>query len=171
MNNVMNNIFNSSSSHKYIKKFLTKVPDWKKIISNIDLNIQNKQSIKSLPDYGIVLHNIFNIEGVEFILNEIKNNNPNNNYSSHVYISLSKKSKTFGKHKDESDVWYWQCIGSTQWKIFEFNENISYILEPGDIIYIPRGIFHDVIPLSPRVGISFGLDYLNKNENKKLIYS
>ena len=171
MNNVMNNIFNSSSSHKYIKKFLTKVPDWKKIISNIDLNIQNKQSIKSLFNYGIVLHEIFNIEEVDFILNEIKNNNPNYSYSAHAYVSLSKESKTFGKHKDESDVWYWQCIGSTQWKIFEFNENISYILEPGDIIYIPRGIFHDVIPLSPRVGISFGLDYLNKNENKKLIYS
>jgi len=167
----MDNIFNSSSSHKYIKKFLTRVPDWKKIISNIDLNIQYKISTKSLPGGGIVLHDIFNIEEVEFILNEIKNNNPNNNYSHHVYISLSKKSKTFGRHKDKFDVWYWQCIGSTQWKIFESNENISYILEPGDIIYVPRGIFHDVIPLSPRVGISFGLDYLNENENKKLIYS
>jgi mannose-6-phosphate isomerase-like protein (cupin superfamily) len=167
----MNSIFKSSLSHKYIKKFLTKVPDWKKIIYNIDLNIQNKQLIKSLPDYGIVLHNTFNIEEVDFILKEIENNNPNNSYSAHVYISLSKESKTFGKHKDESDVWYWQCIGSTQWKIFEFNETISYILEPGDIIYVPRGIFHDVIPLSPRVGISFGLDYLNKNKNTKLIYS
>lgn len=139
-------------------------------IQNLKKRI-NSISTKSLPDYGIVLHNIFNIEEVEFILNEIKNNNPNYSYSAHAYVSLSKESKTFGKHKDGSDVWYWQCIGSTQWKIFEFNETISYILEPGDIIYVPRGIFHDVIPLSPRVGISFGLDYLNENENKKLIYS
>ena len=131
--------------------------------------------MKSLLNYGIVLHKIFDIEEVNFILKKIKNNNPNNSYSAHAYISLSKESKTFGKHKDESDVWYWQCIGSTQWKIFESNETISYILEPGDIIYVPRGIFHDIIPLSPRVGISFGLDFLNNNENKninkKLIYS
>jgi len=168
----MNSIFKSSLSHQYIERFLTKVPDWEKIIFNIDLNILSKHPIKSLFNYGIVLHEIFNIEEVDFILNEIKNNNPNNSYSAHVYISLSKESKTFGKHKDESDVWYWQCIGSTQWKIFEFNKTISYTLEPGDIIYVPKGIFHDVIPLSPRVGISFGLDYLNKNKNvnTKLIY-
>ena len=46
----MNNIFKSSLSHKYIKQFLTEVPDWEKIIFNIDLNIQNKQLIKSLSD-------------------------------------------------------------------------------------------------------------------------
>jgi mannose-6-phosphate isomerase-like protein (cupin superfamily) len=165
----MNNVFKSSLSHKHIKKFLTKVPDWEQIIFNIDLNIQSKQLIKSFPDYGIVIHKIFNIEEVDFILKEIENNNPNNSYSAHIYISLSKESKTFGKHKDESDVWYWQCIGSTQWEIFQFNKTISYILEPGDIIYVPKGIFHDVTPLSSRVGISFGLDYLNKNT--KLIYS
>ena len=164
----MNNIFRSSTSHKYIEKFLIKVPTWEQIIFNIDLNIQKKELIKSLPDYGIVLHKIFNIEEVDFILKEIENNNPNNRYSAHAYISLSKESKTFDKHKDESDVWYWQCIGLTEWKIFKFNETISYILEPGDIIYIPKGIFHEVTPLSPRVGISFGLDYTVKN---KLVYS
>lgn len=155
----MDSIFKSSLSHKYIKKFLTEVPNWEQIIYNIDLNVQNKQLIKSLPNYGIVIHEISDIKEVDFILSEIKNNNPNNIYSAHMYISLSKESKTFGKHKDKSDVWYWQCIGSTEWKIFQSHETMSYILKPGDIIYVPKETFHDVIPLSSRVGISFGLDY------------
>jgi len=32
-------------------------------------------------------------------------------------------------------------------------------MSPGDFIYVPKNIFHEVIPLTPRVGISFGIDY------------
>ncbi len=88
------------------------------------------------------------------------------NLSAHMYISLSKRSKTFDKHKDNSDVWFWQCIGKTKWEIFESDTIYSYILEPGDFIYVPKNMFHKTTPLSSRVGISFGVD-----KYKDIIYS
>lgn len=154
------NFFKSTQHHKFLKNYIKSDLSWDNVIYNIDINTQENYSIKSLSNYGIVIHNIFNIEKVNIILDEIKKNNTNHNhFSAHMYISLSKKSKTFGKHKDCSDVWFWQCIGKTNWEVFENNQIYSYILDPGDFIYVPKNIFHNVIPMSPRVGISFGMDY------------
>ena len=151
--------FERSTTHKFLKDYMTSNLSWEKVIHNIDLNIQKKYLVKSFDDYGIVIHNIFDIEEVSLILEKIKNNNLScKNLSAHMYISLSERSKTFGKHKDTSDVWFWQCIGKTKWEIFESDTIYSYILKQGDFIYVPRGMFHKTTPLSPRVGISFGVD-------------
>ena len=48
------------------------------------------------------------------------------------------------------DVYYWKCQGVTQWIV----EDKNVILNPGDLIYIPSGMYHSVTPLSPRLGIS-----------------
>ena len=52
------------------------------------------------------------------------------------------------------DVYFWQIQGSTKWEF----DSLSYILNPGDLIYVPRGVYHSVFPLTPRVGISFGAE-------------
>ena len=161
--------FKKSTTHKFIKNYMTSNLSWEKVVYNIDINVQKKETylVKSFEDYGIVIHNIFDIEEVFLILEKIKNNNMTcENLSAHMYISLSQRSKTFGKHKDDSDVWFWQCIGKTKWEIFESDIIYSYILEPGDFIYVPKNIFHKTTPLSSRVGISFGVD-----KYKDIIYS
>lgn len=154
----MHDFFKITNKHKYVKKYFTDVPSWDDIIHNIDLNIQKQYEIKNRSSYGIEIFNIFDINVVDSILNEIEKNNPNKKYSAHAYISLSAKSDTLGKHVDQSYVWFWQCIGKTDWEIFENDKVYHYELSPGDFIYIPKGIFHNVKPLSPRVGISFGVD-------------
>ena len=160
------NFFKSSSSHKFVKNYIKSDLSWEKVIYNIDTNIEQKYLVKSLKNCGIVIHNIFDVPQVNLVLDEIKKNNNNVSqtfFSAHMYISLSKESETFGKHKDDSDVWFWQCIGKTKWEVFESNNIHTYTLEPGDFIYISRNTFHKVTPLSPRVGISFGMDYFHKN--------
>jgi hypothetical protein len=162
--NLMKNFFKSSLSHKFEKNYLKVDLSWSQVIQNIDLNIRFKYFVKYLDNCGIVLNTVFDIEEVNFILEQIKKNNPNHNdFSSHMYISLSKESKTFGRHKDNSDVWFLQCIGKTEWKIFDRDKIYSYILDPGDFLFVPKYMYHETIPLSPRMGISFGMDFSDKN--------
>lgn len=153
----MDNFFCRGKTHNYAKNLHTDVITWEEIISCFDLNIQNKNYIKILENFGIVLHEINSVKKIFPILTEIIDKNPSQKYSAHAYISFSAESKTFGKHKDQSDVWFWQCIGNTKWIVYDTEINV-YTLSPGDIIYIPREMYHDTIPLSPRLGISFGVD-------------
>jgi mannose-6-phosphate isomerase-like protein (cupin superfamily) len=152
-----NNFFIKRKNHEYVKDFYKNLISWDKIIQSIDDNLQSNSFIKVLSNFGMVLHDIRDIEEIYPIMNQIIASNPGYNYSAHAYISFSKESKTFGKHKDNSDVWFWQSIGSTKWTVYDEETNI-YILNPGDMIYVPSKMYHDTSPLSPRVGISFGID-------------
>lgn len=69
-------------------------------------------------------------------------------------VSITNKEPTTGKHNDPVDVFYLQCIGSVVWKIFSDSE-CEYVLNPGDVIYVPSGVDHEVRSLTPRASISF----------------
>jgi mannose-6-phosphate isomerase-like protein (cupin superfamily) len=70
-------------------------------------------------------------------------------------VSFTDKEPTTGKHSDPVHVIYCQFIGSVQWKVFEDNEEKTFILNPGDAIYIPREVEHEIKSLSSRAAISF----------------
>jgi ribosomal protein L16 Arg81 hydroxylase len=151
-------------NHFLFKKVLTDVPTWDDILLNVEKSYEENLLIKYLPNFTIITHNGEKyIKSVFDLLQEIKKIDNSVNASAHVYISLTKFGKSFGKHKDNSDVFFWQIIGNTIWKIETEDGIEEYVMEVGDIIYVPRGIFHEVIPLSPRVGISLGLDYGSKH--------
>jgi hypothetical protein len=132
---------------------------WETVVECLNFNLINNLFVKLLPNFGIVLHNFNNINIVEEILKEYSLLDVNCSSSAHLYISLTEISDTFGRHKDTSDVLFWQSIGSTKWVIEEESKTFTYILKPNDFIYVPKNTYHTVIPLTPRVGVSFGLDY------------
>jgi ribosomal protein L16 Arg81 hydroxylase len=41
------------------------------------------------------------------------------------------------------------------WTIHDEDKNESFVLSPGDIIYVPKSIVHEVTSLTPRAAISF----------------
>jgi len=69
-------------------------------------------------------------------------------------VSITTNEPTTGKHNDPVDVFYLQCIGNVKWNIYKDSVE-EYILEPGDVIYVPAGVMHEVFSLSPRASISF----------------
>ncbi|HEX7082269.1 MAG TPA: cupin domain-containing protein [Gammaproteobacteria bacterium] len=89
--------------------------------------------------------------------------------SSNAYLSFAGDG-TFGKHWDTHDVFAIQLIGRKRWRIFSptlplplshqthdrsghacpAEPTLELTLEEGDVLYIPRGWWHHVIPL--RVG-------------------
>ena len=57
----------------------------------------------------------------------------------------------FGNHNDDVDVWFWQNKGVSKW---DFNNGDSYTLDEGDLIYVPKGVYHKVSSVVARFGIS-----------------
>ena len=131
---------------------------WGDVIGCLDDGIKKNSFIKFLSGYRFVIHDHSYINSIQTLVNSISKLDPAVRCSAHVYMHLMGSNDGFGSHRDKSDVIFWQVIGKTFWSIDD-DKKYEYILNPGDCIYVPRGMFHDVKSLSPRVGISFGLDY------------
>lgn len=71
-----------------------------------------------------------------------------------IRISLSNRIVT--DHHDPHDIFYWQIVGTSFWKI---DMDITYILEPGDLLYLPKENSHEVWCDGPRAGLL--IDNLN----------
>jgi ribosomal protein L16 Arg81 hydroxylase len=70
-------------------------------------------------------------------------------------VSLTTKEPTTGKHNDPIDVIYSQFIGSANWTIYDEEGSETFQLNPGDIIYVPKSVMHEVTSISPRAALSF----------------
>ena len=137
----------------YIKK--EELPSWEDIILDLNLNIQRGDFIKELPKMGFVTHKGHRIESVNNIRNKIVELTSNNDIESHIYISLLSNSDNFGRHKDTMDVYFILALGNMKW-VIEDEETLEFNLKPGDMIFIPKGLYHTPITNTPRVGISIG---------------
>ena len=106
---------------------------------------------KSFPIYEIINNLNIQISYVKSILNFVGN-------EADYYI-----------HADHHDVISWHCIGQVEWRIYkgleqqnpppsETNEPYeSYILSPGDVLFVPGGIVHQVVVTEPRASILFNI--------------
>jgi len=70
-------------------------------------------------------------------------------------VSFTTKEPTTSKHNDPMDVIYAQFVGSVTWTIYDEEGSESHVLNPGDIIYVPKSVLHEVTSLTPRAAISF----------------
>jgi ribosomal protein L16 Arg81 hydroxylase len=139
---------------------LPDAPSWDDVLKNLEKSLEEQSLIKVGPYFSIVTHNgDKHIRLAGELLEEIRKLDPSLSGSAHVYIGLTRFSESFGKHKDNADVFFWQVIGSTHWKVFSQAGVKEHTLGIGDVLYVPRYMEHEVTSLSPRVGISFGLDY------------
>jgi mannose-6-phosphate isomerase-like protein (cupin superfamily) len=57
-------------------------------------------------------------------------------------------------HSDPVDGFYIQCEGQTTWRAFYKDKTDSYLVNPGDLLYIPKGIDHSVESMNVRAAIS-----------------
>lgn len=128
----------------YIKEYNLNIVEWSEAFLNFDKSIHSEKQIKFNYPGFYVSHEGHTIPKVESVLKDLNCN------IAHLYFNITTRAKTFGRHNDVMDVYFWQCQGVTKW-IFD---NDEIILNPGDLIYIPKGVFHNVVPLSPRLGVS-----------------
>ena len=69
----------------------------------------------------------------------------------HMYTSFGNDSMTFGNHCDPVDVLLVQAKGSTSYRCGD----ITYTLNPGDSLLLPKESYHEPIVSGPRVTLSF----------------
>lgn len=173
--------------HKpYIFKSLcNKVPDWQSFIDHINDQYWNNK-IAEVPSNP---YRERFIRGVLFknplYLNVIAPNNkwypeidlffdifnqaiPYKGHAISAYVNFAKEQPS-EPHFDETDNFYWQCIGTTIWKFYtsekrSFSESnidknsegyLEFEINAGDVVYIPRGMIHDVSTTGPRAALQF----------------
>ena len=71
-----------------------------------------------------------------------------------VFVTLSSNIINVRPHSDPMDTFYWQCIGSTEW----IGNGESYIVNKGDLVFIPGFSQHAVNFFMPRTAITFTWD-------------
>jgi ribosomal protein L16 Arg81 hydroxylase len=89
----------------------------------------------------------------------------------HFYCSHSSDSKSFECHADQLDNFLIHSIGRVHWKVYslftdgkksrltdeeesKYTPFIDEILSEGDVLYIPKGLFHRAYAVGPRISIS-----------------
>ena len=72
-----------------------------------------------------------------------------------IDLFLSFVSQAGIPHTDEEDVFIIGLNGNIIYKVFD-SKIIDYKISKGDLIYIPRGVKHKVIGISPRIVMSIG---------------
>lgn len=72
-------------------------------------------------------------------------------------IFFSFKSTAGSSHMDPEDVFIVGLEGVVTYKTFEEKTNY-YEIHKGDLIYIPKGVQHKVIGMSPRITLSVGFN-------------
>lgn len=97
-----------------------------------------------------------------------------------LYLSFLPKAKSHGLHRDVTDVFHWQQQGKTTFTVYD-DKPYTYVLNPGDCLFIPAGMYHKTLPLTARAGISFAFfpddyngewteDYFKKKDIKPPYY-
>ncbi len=75
-----------------------------------------------------------------------------------VYASPGKGSKSFPAHSDNTENFLFHTEGRVKWRIFkEFAPDKpkeileEFVLEAGDLLYIPQFQYHEVLPIGARI--------------------
>lgn len=131
-----------------------KLVTWDDVILQISQEFKNKTQKLVVNDLNtpptIVLHGYSFPKTIKDAFFEIHQKEKVNHL--HIYTSFGENSSTFGRHKDSMDVLIVQSIGSV---CYSFDNGKIYKLNPGDAIFIPKGVYHNPIVLEPRVTLSF----------------
>jgi ribosomal protein L16 Arg81 hydroxylase len=144
-----------SQSYQYRKNDFNacKNVTWQDVIDKINheyLNNTHKlvSNNKDLPLF--VLHNNFYPPTIQSAYTEVKKKY--NIEELHIYLSFAKGSLTFGRHCDTMDVIIVQSIGNMS---YTFDDGSEVIMNSGDSLFIPKGVYHNPIVFEPRVTLSF----------------
>jgi len=90
-----------------------------------------------------------------------------------MYCSPRTEAFTFKPHQDDTDNFLFHIEGHVKWNFYKrlrngsLKKSNSVILSSGDLLYIPIGLYHDTIPLSPRLTASIHFDPKRKRNTKK----
>jgi hypothetical protein len=83
----------------------------------------------------------------------------------HIYFSKNINTKGFGKHKDSNSNIIVGSEGKSIVKVWDLDNKliINEELESKDMVFIPASYYHEFIPLTKRLSVSFPYQQFNKD--------
>ena len=119
---------------------------WEEAFYNLNDSISKNELVKKTECGGFfVSHNAQRINCVQDVLNDL------GCQVAHAYMGINITNPGFGEHVDDVNVWSWQNKGVTKW---DFQNGDSYTLGEGDLIHIPKGVYHKASSVTARFSIS-----------------
>ena len=135
-------------------------PTWEDVIHCLDFGLRYNdiQPVKDLGDGGYVCYDGRTLKETLPIISQLDALYGHPATEAHLYISFTSDSKVFEKHNDTAHVWVWNILGTTEWTVWDDGKKVTYMLEPGDSVYVPEGMYHKPNPITPRALLSFGVE-------------
>ena len=97
------------------------------------------------------------------ILDDMKKIFYKNSVTNIAFCGMRTEHTSYPTHKDPCDVMYLQVLGRAKFNVSLTETGgtdiISEVFHPGDMIWIPRGIYHRIEPMESRVSFSFGVEH------------
>lgn len=168
----------------HLKSMFLDVPGWDKFINHLDYHFNTvPEGPQEESDEWHTIHNgTVAKSGYYFHVRDVLPNHGDTffpeakhivNFFNDVYNEKTNGGGTFlnivgngmmvPTHVDNVDSVFWQCQGSTLWKVFLDKDDEgkgidpiqTVLVEPGDIIVVPRGVYHGLNPHVSRAAIAF----------------
>jgi hypothetical protein len=156
----------------HAKKQIKILPEWSEFINNMNSAIQKDTLVVKAdnPSYKIVGHlrvfdtlafsidhpESYQYTGTEEMLKYLEDLDLNA-FTAISFINLAGSQNTTSKHADNCSILYVQAINSARWVVYMDGQEQEFILEPGDVMFIPQGLVHEVFAFMPRAAISFAV--------------
>jgi hypothetical protein len=160
----------------HAKKQISVLPDWSDFINNINSAIKDDSYAKEPPllnfervnhvrfydklTIGIDHSNKYPYKGLPEIINFLKTLNLEP-FVTMSLMNFADSQKTTSRHSDNCLIFYVQAVGSAKWCILVDDLEKEFVLEPGDVIFVPDGLMHEIVPLMPRAALSFAVKFIN----------
>lgn len=145
------------SLSKYMR-FVEEASELQHIKDNSTINSTKSISLMRVPYCGIdTIEKRFNDMYSTLGIDDYKQQKEKELYKPDMalYFSFIPAASSHGVHRDVAHIFHWQQLGYSQWTVYD-KETHNYVLKPGDCIYVPPGMYHKVVPVTARAGISIG---------------
>lgn len=122
---------------------------WREDVNNSD-DGKSLASMRMLPEY------FFENENVSNFINECSNFYGVKTTPLIIEGQIDGEGTT--KHSDESDVIHWQCMGKSEWTMYDNptkGSETKFILNAGDVVWFKKHQDHSVQNLQPKFSIIF----------------
>jgi mannose-6-phosphate isomerase-like protein (cupin superfamily) len=161
-------LINEKDSNNIKKNRVTLVKNFIDLERNYDFNLisnlieENDLSINQATNLGN-LKDVFQIYKISNCLNEFKIFfdfltklfKYERDLKDEADLFFSFASQVGTSHVDKEDVFIIGLKGKTLYRIFN-KKNKDYEINEGDLIFIPRGLKHKVLGVTPRIIVSIG---------------
>jgi mannose-6-phosphate isomerase-like protein (cupin superfamily) len=163
------------------RKMFPITPSWDSFIKQINYEFHNEERLPPEEDYpynpeDTIIHGVnirehfylmvdsyldspFFPEQYE-IIKKLDSLMPTPAFQTFTLANFVGGEKPVNIHEDPRHSFYWQCQGKSVWKSYKYDDGEFVLFQeievsPGDMIFVPNGVFHSVETPEPRAAISF----------------